>query len=229
MLNAYVINLKERNDRYEKISKQFKNLKTLQLQRFDALKSNSSTRNISQKTKVFDGNIFDDNSSWKYCGLSHLEIIKQNMHKNENILILEDDCEIKNLETFDEKWSQIKIWLDNNLDKWDIFTGGSTYVEYSSNILNLNNNLNIFQIEKSGTTHFIYYNKISFDKILKWNPENNIQIDKFYKWNSDIKILTCYPFLAIQYESYSDIVNKNTNYYYRFKNSENHLKKFIKF
>jgi len=100
---AHVINLDHRKDRYEKITDMCKNLKSIHLEKFNALYGDPG---------------------WKYCGLSHLEVIKQNIDKGKHILVFEDDCCILVPKQFDARWNEIKKWLDDNPDKWDIFNGG---------------------------------------------------------------------------------------------------------
>ena len=206
MTKAFVINLEHRTDRFGRIKKDCENLKSIKIERFNALKGEPG---------------------WKYCGLSHLEIIKQNIHTNESILIFEDDCHIQDIHLFDDRWSNIKNWLDNNLDKWDIFNGGPTYVEQSKYLKLVNKNLNIVEVNVGKTTHFIYYNKNSFDKILKWNSNNNIQIDEFHKWDDTLKILTSYPYLATQYNTYSDVSNFDINFDKYFRRSQKTIRNYL--
>lgn len=206
MTTAHIINLKHRTDRYEKIYNRCKDIKSINLQRFDAL---------------------EGTPGWVYCGLSHLEIIKQNKDKGESILIFEDDCYIQNLKSFDKQWEKIKNWLDNNLDKWDVFNGGPSCVEKSKYMKVLDKELKIVEINVGKTTHFIYYNKNSFDKILKWDQNNNVQIDEFHIWNNDIKIITAYPYLATQFNSYSDISNIQINYDKYFRRSQKFIANYL--
>ena len=207
-MDVYVINLKHRTDRLEKIQNQCKSLNSIKLNIFEALEG-------------------DKNEGWKYCALSHLEIIKQNRHKNKNILVFEDDCDILNLNNFDEQWMNVKNWLDEHPDDWDIFNGGPTLVNQSKSIEIINNDPKILKLEISKTTHFIYYNKKSFDEILKYDVNNNISIDSFYIWNPNLKVVTTFPLLASQYESYSNITNKISNYSMRFIMSKRFILRFI--
>jgi len=160
-----------------------------------------------------------------------ISLINRNISSNinKNILIFEDDCFICNIDLFDERWEKIKFWLDNNSDKWDIFNGGPTGVEQSKKLILLNDELKLIEIEVGKTTNFIYYNRNSIDKILKWNPDNNIAFDNFNIWNNEIKIITTFPYLTIQYSSYSDICNKEIDLYMRFKNSQKMIAKYFNF
>ena len=206
-MNTNVINLENRMDRYEKVSSIFSNINSIKINRFNALKGNPG---------------------WKYCGLSHQEIIKNNLNCNKNLLVLEDDCDIYDIKNFDNRWSEIKKWLDNNLDKWDIFNGGPTFVERNKYVKILDEKLNIIQVKIARTSNFVYYNKNILNKILNWNPDNNIPIDNFDEWCPELKIVTSIPFLSSQYESYSDIVGQVLNNNIRFAISQQHIYNCIK-
>ena len=153
-----------------------------------------------------------------------LERIMKDFEKIKSIKL--ERFNIQNKKSFDEKWINIKNWLDNNLDKWDIFNGGPTAVERSKYLNLLDKDLNIVEVNIGKTAHFVYYNKNSFDKILKWNPDDVYHIDDF-SWDSSIKIVTTYPYLATQYNTYSDIVNDDINYNRRFLRSQRRIADFL--
>jgi hypothetical protein len=204
---AHIINLEHRTDRHKKITNICNNLKTIHPKIFKALCGQPS---------------------WKFCGLSHLEIIKQNSNHNKNILVFEDDCNILNPSNFDERWHQIKKWLDNNPDKWDVFNGGPSYISDPPDMEILDADLNIIKTKRAQSTHFIYYNIKSIDKILKWDPDFLHPIDEFHIWANDLKLLTVYPYLATQYDSYSDINNTDVSYRKYYNRSQRTIEQFIK-
>ena len=47
------------------------------------------------------------------------EFAKAKEKKLKTVLIFEDDN--KPLDNFDKRWNTIKTWLDNNLEKWEVF------------------------------------------------------------------------------------------------------------
>lgn len=202
--NAYVINLDRRYDRWELLNNKFSDIKSIKLIKFSALQGNPG---------------------WHYCGFSHQQILKDHQNDNSNILILEDDCLIKNTNMFDIRWPKIKKWLDNNEDEWDIFSGGATGITGPIKIIN--RELQLANIYTAYTTHFIYYNKKYIDQILKWHPDTNLRFDQFRNIDYNIKILISVPYLAIQSITYSNIENNICDYHSIFNNAEQQIIKEI--
>ncbi len=203
---AFVINLPHRSDRWQNI--------------------HSNCGHIFDLRKI-DGII--DDIPWKGCYRSHQKIIHYANQANVNsVLVLEDDCHILDENSFSEKWFQIKQWLDNHMDQWDVFLGGTTIFGFPhfSNIdipiIPINIDLGIVQIEKAYTAHFIYYNKSIFSNILD-NPMNRT----FDESLDQYKILISCPFLAIQKESYSDIEKLWTNNTNLFHESEIKIQNYL--
>lgn len=192
ILDIYVINLEERIDRWQYIQTLF-NHPQIKLKRINAIK---------------------DTPGWKGLYQTNKEILKSHIiDSSDNCLIIEDDCLVDNIYTFFRDFMNIKKWLDNNLDKWNIFNGGIIL-----NDSNLNNNTipYITQIDnnhlldinlKWSSANFIYYNKNIINKIIDDN-----QIIFWDLLLNKYKTLTCYPLRVMQKPDYSDLENKNVNY-----------------
>jgi len=185
IISAYVINLDERTDRWNALERSFKNIKSVQLVRFSALKGQPG---------------------WHYCGFSHQQILREHQNDNTNILVFEDDCLLRDPENFDSRWTKIKNWLDDNDDRWDIFLGGTSHVSGSIKIVN--DDLNIVETMTGYCAHFIYYNKKYIKQILKWKPKKELKFDLFRVADPRVKILTSVPFLAGQSITFSNLENK---------------------
>ena len=106
--DAYVINLDESTERWKGINNRFKRT-SLNLIRISAIK----------------------NTYGKLGLLLSLKKIIQHAKDNklETVLILEDDAAPEL--NFDNRWNIIKNWLDNNMDKWEIFNGGALLYDYN--------------------------------------------------------------------------------------------------
>jgi GR25 family glycosyltransferase involved in LPS biosynthesis len=198
MIKIYVINKKKDTERLKYIKDCFKN---------------------------YDLNIIEainHDQGWKGCFLSHKKCIKIGKKlKLSYIIVIEDDC--KPTINFDKNLKSILNYLDNNKNKWDIFLGGVTNVWNCNNIVKINDNLNLLNICKGKTTHFIIYNKSSYDFFL--NKNIDIPIDRC--WHYELKALTSVPFIAIQKNGISSIEKKYVNYNHKFKSIENNFKNII--
>jgi hypothetical protein len=198
--NAYVINLDDRTDRWEQLNDQFKNIKTINLVRFPALKGTPG---------------------WHYCGYSQRQIINDHCSEDSNILVFEDDCLIKNPESFDKRWPRIKKWLDENGDRWDIFSGGTAHLSGKINIID--KELGIAEVMTGYSAHFMYYNKRYFNQLLKWKPHKELKWDLFRVADPNVRIFISGPFLATQTISYSNIEETMINRDDYFASAENIL------
>ena len=119
--------------------------------------------------------------------------------------------------------NEIISYLNGNINDWNIFIGGVTNVwDFNKNI-KINDNLNLLNINKGKTTHFMIYNENCYDFFL--NHDINIQIDKC--WNYKLKAFTSVPFIAIQNDGLSTIENRYVNYNYKFKSIENSFKRLL--
>lgn len=212
-MEIYVINLKERKDRWKNIRRMFGKHKNIKLVRVDAIKHENGTIG---------------------CFLSHkkcLEIAKNN--KMKNIIVIEDDCiypKNSDINIFFETLIKIKNFLDN-YNKWDIFLGGCNKTNTKNIIQKIENNIenhDILEINKATTTHFMIYNSTSYDFFLDIDVENNkdknnkiIPIDRV--WYNKMRAITIIPFIAFQKKGYSDLTKTKTNYNNKMKNTESIL------
>jgi GR25 family glycosyltransferase involved in LPS biosynthesis len=206
---AYVINLSHRTDRWITLNQNCGHI--FDLRRIEGVR---------------------DMDGWKGCFKSHKKILKYaEMANLDTVLVLEDDCRIvehhqrEKHYNFNEQWSQIKEWLDSNLDKWDIYVGGTTIYGFhvDGGPLEMENfDLGILRMKKAYCRHFAYYNKSIFSDIINHPIER--PIDDLI---NNHRILISYPFLAIQSTSYSNICDNIVNYFDKFEYSENVIKNYI--
>jgi len=155
------------------------------------------------------------------CALSHLKCISIAKERNlECVLVLEDDCEL-----YDNSSKSIFIELLPILlrhrDKWDIFLGGCTQVSSIQSFFHYENRQ--FAQVKALTTHFVLYNRLTYDRILNtYDTENPIPIDNFYRDNN-YRIWTTFPFLAKQSLGFSLIEKIHLDYTRLFEEASKYL------
>ena len=212
---AIVLNLDHRKDRCENIKKAFDGM-DLTLYRLSAIKNDAGL---------------------KGAGLSHIKAVEYAKKYNlPSILVLEDDCSPN--ENFKNDWTTIKNWLDTHKDKWDLFSGGTTYYGFHTGqgdidtikpICKLNENIKLFYVRIQGM-QFVYYNSSVYDAILELNETNyseNVPYNAFDLWPNDkqMKIITSTPFLSTQATNYSDIGNEVLDQNKWYLISEENIKK----
>jgi hypothetical protein len=187
---GYYINLDKRTDRREFMEGQFSSIKSIKLNRFAAL---------------------EGKPSWVYCGYSHQKVLRDHMDGGDNILIMEDDCLIRDIDNFDDRWSKIKRWLDSNGDKWDLFLGATMEFGKIDNVKVINEELSLIGLDGGMLAHFVYCNAKYISARLKWDPCSKVQFDIFNVLDPNIRIIVSLPFLAHQLPLYSDLSNCNLN------------------
>ena len=179
-MDAYVMNLIHRVDRWDKMKSHFGNLNLIRV----------------------DGEIGTDlKSKVKALGLSHMKLIKECLEKGiKTVLILEDDC-VPEPGWFN-RWTSIKEYLDNNLNEWDVFNGCIQSLWDKNYVMKIGDT-SLLTGTIGGASHWVYLNLNAYDKFMSWKDED---IDLFYNDGKKFKVLGCYPFIAIQSEGYSDLM-----------------------
>ena len=199
---ALVINLDHRTDRWEQINKDFAN-SSFRLTRFPAIMVTDP--NISRKDRGYIG-----------VARTHIEIVKMCKAKGQKtVLILEDDC--KPEPHWEENWYKAKDYLDNNLDKWEVFNGGICGIESLKRVVVIEKEgSNLYLLNSVGGcfSHWLYLNvDLAYEKLLAWE-EHKKEIDLYYTYN--FNHYTCYPLLAEQYSGMSDIGEREKDWSMNF-------------
>jgi GR25 family glycosyltransferase involved in LPS biosynthesis len=185
-----VINLKERTDRWNQISKQLDSL-GLSYERVEAIRKTPG---------------------WMGCTLSFdrcYRIAKQRRYPW--VLILEDDCMIQ--PGGKERFEQLLPILWQRRNEWDVFSGGSIYINKACRILE---KPPLFQIN-AWSSHCILAHMGSYEKLLGLAKEKH-KADHFYKLK--IRSWTTYPHIAIQRSGYSNIEQKERHMLKKFKTAD---------
>jgi len=197
-MEAYVINMKHRTDRWENMIKNWSPF--FKLNRVDGLKITDENLTHAQRATL---------------GLSqtHKLLVEDAVKRGlKTILILEDDAVPE--AWFYERWVEMKNYLDTHLDEWEVFNGGVHKLQEFYNLVDLKNGC-LIDGKHGGASHFIYLNLSNgTEKLTNWNTEwnlpqiykyDNTEIDMYY--NSQFKLYCAFPLLAKQANDVSDIVN----------------------
>lgn len=199
-ITGYVINLDKRQDRWIDIQKNFGSINCVKLERFSA---------------------YCGTPGWKYCTLSHQELVRRARSRGDPlVLILEDDCMIQNIDTFEIRFMSILTWLQENLDKWEVFNGGPTlWIDSQKPLKVLDRNLGIVSLNWGQMSHFIIYNQKIYDKFLAHEPETEDNTIDMFLSKRTLEI-TSVPYLAVQKPDHSDLLGRHIDFSYVFKSSE---------
>ena len=196
-MKAYVLNQLHRTDRKENMLQDFK----------DASFTLEFTPGI-QYSNPYQTRIED---KYDAVAMTHLELLKKAKAEGlKTLLVLEDDT--VPCEDYNERWLQIKEYLDANMDMWDTFNGGQLGIHEVKRVIKLNKNNLILQAYGGSNSHWMYFN---VDTVLpklqeSFGLEKRLEIDMFYTLKC--KNYTCFPFLGEQCAGFSDISNINRDW-----------------
>ena len=192
--NNFVINLDVRPDRYQHVLQEFKKI-DITPRRFNAI-----------KTK--DGAVG--------CTMSHIKCIELAIEEDkEYTFICEDDITFTDAYTLKRN---IKRFNDNIKD-WDVLIIGGNVVkpyekidDYCLKIINCQTTTG-YIVKKHYYQRLLDNFKTGANKLLTTGSKKEYAIDIFWKSLQKMhKWYLLYPLTVTQYENYSDIEGKNTNY-----------------
>jgi hypothetical protein len=192
--DALVINLDHRTDRWQRMVKDFSN-SSFTLTRYPAVMITDPE--ISRKDRCYIG-----------VARTHIEIIKMCKNRNQKtVLILEDDCKLE--PNWEENWYKARSYLDNNLDRWEVFNGAVCGIESCKRVVVIDN-LYLLNTVGGCFAHWLYLNvDKAYEKLLAWEDHKK-EIDLYYTFN--FNHYTSYPLIAEQYNDYSDIGERNKDW-----------------
>lgn len=189
-----VINLKERTDRWEKISKQLDTF-GLSYERVDAVKKEPG---------------------WKGCSLSFKKCYEiAEKRKYPWVVILEDDCLFQ--KDGKKRFEQLLPILWQRRKEWDIFNGGSFYFTKVCKFLE---EPPLFKL-KAWSSQFILAHYGSYKKLIR-EIHQNLRVDWYHK--ERLRVLCTYPHIAIQEKGYSDLDKRVKNTRKNFSMTDSILK-----
>jgi len=217
-MEAYVINMKHRTDRWEKMVEKWGPF--FKLNRVDGLKITDETLTHAQRATL------------GLC-LTHKQLIEDAVKRGlQTILILEDDAVPE--PWFYKRWCEMKEYLDNHLCDWEVFNGAMTGTQEVYDYVDLNSGC-LLDAKHGGQAHFIYLNlSKGTEKLTNWDSNWNTEliyktdkteIDLYY--NSQFKLYCAFPLLAKQANDKSDIVNVERSWDNHYLLSEMNMRALI--
>jgi len=206
----FIINLKHRKDRRERITRELVKQEIENYEFFDGIVPNK--RQIVEWNSKFCQHINprDVRNLTKYklgclgCLLSHLEVMKLSLERGyDNILILEDDC------VFEEDYKNILELLKDFDEDYNLLYLSGSHLGEKIKITE-----NIYKITKTLTTGSYIVNKEVMEFIVENIKGYDKEVDVFY---SDVvqKKFDCYGFfprMTRQESGFSDIQQTHVNY-----------------
>lgn len=148
---------------------------------------------------------------YEAVALTHLELLKQAKRNGEKTLfLLEDDC--VPCDDYVDRWTQIKEFLDANLELWETFNGGQLGIDIVNRVYKFSNNNFMLQATGGSNSHWMYFN---VDRVLPklqatFGLDERLEIDVYYT----MKCLNfaVFPFLGDQAVGFSDIQGEVKDY-----------------
>lgn len=205
-MKAFVINLKSRPDRWAKIKARFAN-SDIKLERINAVKS---THNGAHG-----------------CFLSFIKALKLAKQKDlESVLILEDDC--LPVPGWKKTWAVVQTWLEQNPEKWDIYSGGAHKIAFANKIGQADTVV-FYDPAWSVAAHMLFIPKRSYDMLLNHYEKVSYGAAVWPLLGVDVhnnlfKTVISHPFIAYQDSGFSNINKTHRNTNRIFRNAENGLR-----
>ena len=197
MINIYCINLDHRTDKWDFMAEQFLKMPNLNLIRVAGIKHENVTIG---------------------CGLSHIKCIEEYMKDNPFVIVMEDDCLIKNINTFPDDLHKIVEWLVKNKNNWTTFNGNPDKHRYLKTHM-IENDLKLVRTQGNNANFIIYNNCPEVLELLlnEYKKELHEYKKDIYDWKS-IAIdgliyrklpfcITKIPFLTTQTDKFTSDIN----------------------
>ena len=205
---AYVINLDHRPDRWRKMCELWSD--ELLLERVSGILLPEDGR--IQHHRAADG-----------LGQTHMKLYREAVARGDKtLLIMEDDAVPQ--PGWHKRWLEHKEWLDNNLDKWDIYNGGVHQLKKCYGVKEFTDSV-MLDSYLGCASHFIYINCEAIERLLGWEI-HKMDIDMWF-CSTGFKLYCCYPILAKQANGQSNIINEIRNFDLEYMRNECHFRKHL--
>lgn len=195
-MEAHVINLRERTDRWDAFQQNWKGFPIL---REDAIRMDNVYH------AVF---------------LKHRELLQQAKERGEtHLLVMEDDA-VPCPDSL-KRWAEVKAYLDTR-DDWEVFNGGMLSIRDNvQKIVCITNQVKtmLVHVNRGCMAQFLYF-KVdpALEKTMDWEAEGKPEFDAWY--SSKLKCVACFPYIAIQSDGFSDATNEARTWEERFRHEE---------
>jgi hypothetical protein len=205
---AYVMNLDKRPDRWRNMCELWS--LWLDLERVSGIIVDDNTRHHSHTSS--DG-----------LGQTHMKLLRELADTDaKTVLIFEDDA-VPEPGWFG-RWCEIKKYLDEHLDEWDVFNGGAHQLKECYGVVELNKSV-LLDGNRCCASHFMYLNMASVKKFLQWE-DNKRDIDVWY-CGTGFKMFCSYPILAKQADGHSNIIEDEREWKDTYISNESHFRRHL--
>lgn len=205
---AYVMNLDYRTDRWRKMCELWSN--ELLLERVSGIVLPPDGREF--RYVASDG-----------LGQTHMKLYREAVARGDKtLLILEDDAVPE--PGWHKRWLEHKEWLDNNLDKWDIYNGGAHQLKKCYGVQEFTDSV-MLDSQRCSASHFIYINCEAIPRLLNWE-NHKMDIDVWFG-STGFKLYCSYPILAKQADGYSNIMSLTRNWDIEYMSNESHFRRHL--
>lgn len=205
-MRAFVINLKSRPDRWQRMKRIF----------------DGSDIKISRIEAVLDSN-------------PHLGVLKSFLKalrkaralRLENVLLLEDDC--MPTAGWKSRWPKVRSWLDENPDKWDLYSGGNWAIWFPHEVGRVDD-IRFYDPAYSLAAHWLYVPQRSYESLINYYSRvvtlapvlPLVGIDHH---NNLFKMVISEPFMAYQKSDYSNTKHTYRNTERMFSRAERNVRR----
>jgi GR25 family glycosyltransferase involved in LPS biosynthesis len=206
-VQAHVINLADRTDRWETFCKAWKD-SGLEIVREDAFK-------------------MDD--AYHAVFLKHREILERAKARGEeHCLIMEDDAIPR--PDFLKRFNHIRSYLDDRND-WDVFNGGMLSIrDCVHKIVRIEHEelvTIVVDVARGCMAHFVYFKvNRALKRMNDWEKEGKPEFDGWYAHY--LKCCASIPYLSVQTDGVSDVANEYRSWEERFEAEEVGMKYALK-
>ena len=187
-------------------------------------------KKIFEEVNSLPVQFFDGLKHYKYgwigCGMSYKLMIKLAKQQGlECVTICEDDIEF--LDDFEQKFFDMKNYIKNLTQPWDVFSGFMSDISDDIDIKEIItfSNQKLLLINRMISMVFNCYNHSIYDTIISWDETNlNVNlntIDRFLEQKKQFIIFLSFPFLVDHKDDlqstiwgfsnakYNDLINKS--------------------
>ena len=217
-IEFFVINLDDKKDRWAYMVNQFKQINVTNYERFSAIRL---TLEQLKKHPLIDINKFwnvkdiSNECDLKYCigaagcKISHYNLLKylnQKETDNENFIILEDDCNLRN-NSFSSLQAAYTNIIDLNIDFNMLYLGCNLHDPNDFDVVS--ENLLKCKKHKGWATHAMLIKKKNIPNIITHIENSLTEIDNVYTTLNNRYII--HPMVAYQRPCISDIIHHKDN------------------
>ena len=231
-LKVFVINLDQRQDRWQEVKTMMSSWEKADYSRFSAI-----VPDLSSTPKQHYNNFFYPRSRNKVsryirgavgCKMSHYQIIsKAQEQKYPYILILEDDACIKvsgNGGVVEKIQATVQTLSRMDPEWWMCYLGGKNLGDLTMTGFSSPCGLEIgYTSLGMKTTHAYLIHERAYETVLKGMLDSGLEVDRFYCWlhqelirhwkgENKVKIYRTVPGLFTQRDDYSDIQGRDVAY-----------------